>query len=132
VTVDLIGAVFGCGGCPFQLGFGFFGGPIGLDLNNWALMGVDSKLGLGLELPDIGPNRSWAKILKSPKELGLVKAQTNSFLLFFSFFFFSSHPSFYSKHPRFVDLLTRVVLPLTAPLFLFFLLFFFTSSLCCI
>jgi hypothetical protein len=30
VTVDLIGAVFGCGGYPFQLGFGFIGAQIEL------------------------------------------------------------------------------------------------------
>jgi hypothetical protein len=47
VTVDLIGAVFGCGGCPFQLGLGYFGRPIELGLN----LGVHSTLdldGLGL------------------------------------------------------------------------------------
>jgi hypothetical protein len=53
-------------------------------------------LGLGLELPDIGPNRSWAKLFKKPKRIGFgqwVKAQTHSFyfssLSFIFFFFFT-------------------------------------------
>ena len=56
--------------------------------------GCAHQLGLGLELPDIGPNRSWAKLFKKPKRIGFgqwVKAQTHSFYfssLSFIFFFF--------------------------------------------
>jgi hypothetical protein len=53
VTVDLIGAVFGCGGCPFQLGFGLFGAQIGLGFELLGLLGVLSRWTIGLG-PEFG------------------------------------------------------------------------------
>jgi hypothetical protein len=44
VTTELIETVFGCGEGPFQLGFGYFGGPIQIGL----VVGVLSRLGFGL------------------------------------------------------------------------------------
>ena len=52
-------------------------------------------LGLGLELPDLGPTGSWAYYSKEPKEIGFGQlGQSPNPFLFISFFFFyfSSFP----------------------------------------
>jgi hypothetical protein len=73
-------------------------------------VGVNSNLGLGLELPDIGPNRSWAKMLKSPIEIGLGFDQVKSPIPFL-LFFFSSFFSFLLFTPFYL---------LTAPILVYF------------
>ena len=70
--------------------------------SDWALaLGLDRVWiviwAWALSCRKLGPTGSWANIFKSPKELGLVKAQTNSIFLFF---FSPSHPSFYFLHPN--------------------------------
>ena len=82
---------------PISVGLWILRGPIRIGLavgaqNNWAI---------GPWLLDIGPNRSWALLFKSPKELGLVNGSKPKPILFL-FLFFS-----FIRHTQTINLYTQ-------------------------